>query len=44
MPVAQVLEVHDVAIESGPKPHAADPHTGAPAQATSDADEDDIPF
>ena len=41
------LEVHDVAIEYGPKPRAAEPDTGAaPAVAGSSeaADDDDIPF
>jgi hypothetical protein len=40
---AQVLEVHDIAIQYGPKPHAAEPDTGATAGATPHADADDIP-
>ena len=39
------LEVHDVAIEYGPKPRAAEPDTGAADTASSEAsDEEDIPF
>jgi hypothetical protein len=37
------LEVHDVAIEYGPKRRAAEPDTAAAAAASSDAAED-IPF
>ncbi len=40
---AQVLEVHDIAIESGPKPHVRRADTGATAEATPHADEADIP-
>jgi single stranded DNA-binding protein len=39
------LEIHDVAIEYGPKPRAAEPDTGAAETASSEAsDEEDIPF
>ena len=40
------LEVHDVAIEYGPKPRAAEPDTAAAVAASSQAaeDDDDIPF
>jgi single stranded DNA-binding protein len=39
------LEIHDVAIEYGPKPRAAEPDTGAADTASSEAsDEEDIPF
>jgi single-strand DNA-binding protein len=39
------LEVHDVAIEYGPKPRAAEPHTAATVAASSEtAEDDDIPF
>ena len=37
------LEVHDVAIEYGPKPRTAEPHTDA-ERTTEDPDTDDIPF
>ena len=40
------LEVHDVAIEYGPKPRATEPNTAAAAAASNEAaeDDDDIPF
>ncbi len=39
------LEVHDVAIEYGPKPRAAEPDTAATNAASSEAaEDDDIPF
>ena len=41
----QALEVHDVAIEYGPKPRAAEPDTAAAVAASSEAaEDDDIPF
>jgi single-strand DNA-binding protein len=39
------LEVHDVTIEYGPKPRAAEPDTAAAVAASSQsAEDDDIPF
>jgi single-stranded DNA-binding protein len=39
------LEVHDVTIEYGPKPRAAEPDTAAAVAASSQSTEDDdIPF
>ena len=39
------LEIHDVAIEYGAKPRAAEPDTGAADTASSEAsDDEDIPF
>ena len=40
-----VLEVHDAAIEYGPKPRTAEPATAATVATTSEAaEDDDIPF
>jgi single-strand DNA-binding protein len=39
------LEIHDVAIEDGPKPRAAEPDITAAVTASSEAaEDDDIPF
>jgi single-stranded DNA-binding protein len=38
------LEVHDVAIEYGPKPRSADHEPRTAAEPASDAAEEDIPF
>jgi single-strand DNA-binding protein len=38
------LEVHDVAIEYGPKPHAAEPDAGVAAEPASQDGDEDIPF
>ena len=40
-----VLEVHDAAIEYGPKPRTAEPATAATVASSSEAaEDDDIPF
>jgi single-strand DNA-binding protein len=39
-----VLEVHDVAIEYGPKPRTAGHDAGTAAEPTTDAPDEDIPF
>jgi hypothetical protein len=38
------LEVHDVAIEYGPKPRAAEPDSLAMVKPATQPAEDDIPF
>ena len=38
------LEVHDVAIEYGPKPRAAEPDTATATASSQAPDDDDIPF